>query len=550
MNALSLFVVLQMLILVVLDLVVPHKNSLGVVGVTYWSLLWLTLFVYTGYALTRLSHTLIQSRMWITTIVALLYLGTFIVSLPDARHLSGESTREISCVIAHLTNTKDMGFSSVCHLGYPARQFYIPAVPTMLFGRSLVALQTGSLLYFIAGFIVFVRGLVIANKRHKHADLTGGVILTTLFHFHMATYIVLTFEQAVYPMSFAMFTVGLWLTWLHERSTVVLLLLGLIQLILIHSYTPALAVMALNLLLFLVFAYEAYRQKSKRWVLFIVIFFVSCLSLWVSVQTRSDIRILTTKTPITFEMVFTTLGETWRHIVYKSGTIPWTSPMFTLPFVGTLALGLLGVFGLPISVITLWILSVIAVAVISNGYASGSVDYKLQRATVMIPYFLALLTEISKYIRVPKKILIVIIFLFSITGIGTFMDIRSKKQDMHQVMLARFLAPHIPTSEQKGIWVGTIFIASDVSPYIKADNFEDAALYFLPGWHGKMKHLPEKEEGGCRLEKGIWVIPSSHPCSRSLQSSGRAKRWDTGWFPEIKDKTKGIAVDLLSIEYP
>lgn len=548
MNALSLFVVLQMLILVVLDLVVPNKNSLGVVGVTYWSLLWLTLFGYTGYALVRLTKTLIQSRMWIVAIVALLYLGTFVVSLPDARHLSGESTREISCAISHLTNTKDMGFSSVCHLGYPARQFYIPAIPTILFGRSLVALQAGSLLYFIAGFIVFLRGLVIANKHHKHADIIGGIILATLFHFHMATYIILTFEQAMYPMSFAMFTVGLWLTWLHERSTIVLLLLGLIQLVLIHSYTPALAVMALNLLLFLIFAYEAYRQKSKRWVLFVVIFFVSCLSLWVSAQTRSDVRILTTKTPITFEMVLTTLGETWRHIVYKSGTIPWTSPIFTLPFVGTLALSLLGVFGLPVSAITLWILTVIAIAVISNGYAGGSVDYKLQRATVTIPYFLALLVELSKFIRVPKKILVVITLLFFITGIGTFMEIRSKKQDMHQVMLARFLMPHIPTNEQKEVWLGTISIASDVAPYIKADNFEDAALYFLPGWHGKMKDLSEKEDAGCQLEKGIWVIPSAHSCSRSLQSSGQAKRLNTAWFPEIKDNTKGISIDLLTIE--
>lgn len=545
MNALSFFVVLQMLILVVLDLVVPHQNSLGIVGVTYWLLLWLTLLVYTGYALFHLTKTLITSKMWIVSIVALLYLGAFGVSLPDARHLSGESTREISCAISHLVNTKHMGFSSVCHLGYPARQFYIPAIPSILFGRSLVALQAGSLIYFIAGFIVFLRGLVIANRQNKHADIIGGIILTTLFHFHMATYIILTFEQAMYPMSFAMFTVGLWLTWLHERSTIVLLLLGLIQLILIHSYTPALAVVALNLLLFLVFAYKAYRQKTKHWVLFMVIFFISCLSLWVSVQTRSDIRITTAKTPMSIDMAFITLGETWRHIVYKSGTIPWTSPMFTLPFVGALALSLFGLFGPPATAITLWMLMVIAVAVISNGYASGSVDYKLQRATVMIPYFLALLVEMSKFIRVPKKILTIIAFLFLVTGIGTFMDIRAKKQDMHQVALANFLTPNIPTNGQ-GVWLGTIYIENDLAPFIKGDNFEDAALYFLPGWHGKMKDIPVNAP--CQLEKGVWIMPSSHPCTTSLQSSQHAKRLDTSVFPEIRDNTKNTSVDLIVIE--
>jgi len=513
MNALTLFIVLQMGILAVLDVLVPNIPSLGAVGLTYWSLLWITLAGFSLLCLFRTTQLLIAGRFILTAFVTVIFLGLVLVAATDTRNLSGETTREIGCVLTHLTAARDKGFSQTCHLGYPARQFLLPAAPTLVFGRTYEALQFGNIAYFVLGFIVFLRGMIGFLMHTKDADMKLATVLSFLLHFYLMLYIVLTFEQAVYPISLAFYSVGLWLIWYRKKTSALLLMLGLIQLALIHLYTPALAVVFLNMALFSYFAYEAFKKRPRSTLLLVSVLLVTSISLVISIRTRTDIRITTNaSSPATIQSVGAVFTDMWRHIVYRTGSIPWISAVFSLPFLMIFVLSLIGALGTVASILATWMLSVMFIAVFAHGYASGSVDYKLQRAIVIIPYFLLIAAEGAKRIHVSKSVLTSIVILLLVSGVGTFREVQLRKTDVHQVQLSAYLQPRIQpqgTSDK----LGTIYLSSDILPFVKADNFGDITPYFLPSWHAQMVGTMDES---CRLTEGVWVFLATDECAKRV----------------------------------
>lgn len=516
MNAITLFIVLQMGILAILDVLVPNVPSLGAVGMTYWALLWITLIGFSLMCLFEVGQILRTKRFIFTAIVAATFLGLLFVSATDTRNLSGETPREIGCILTHLMSTRDKGFSQTCHLGYPARQFLLPAAPTLLFGRTYQALQLGNIAYFILGFIVFLRGMLGFLAHTKDADVKLATVLSFLLHFYLMLSILLTFEQALYPISLSFYSLGLWLLWHQHKTPVMLLMLGLIQLTLIHLYTPALAVVALNMILFALVALEAYKNRARSTILLFSLLIVTSISLAISIRTRTDIRIITSDSPpVTLLSIGAVIADTWEHIVYQTGSMPWVSAIFSLPFVGILTLSLMGALGSSMRLLSGWMLSVMFIAVFAYGYANGSVDYKLQRAIIIIPYFLLIAAEGFKRTQIPKSVLTSLVILLFITGIGTFRRVQLRKTDVHQVQLAAYLQPRIqPQRTQEKL--GTIYLSSDILSVVKADNFDDITPYFLPSWRAQMVDAVSES---CSLTEGVWVFLATHHCAKQVGSN-------------------------------
>lgn len=513
MNSITYFVVLQMCILTILNFVAPSSPVLGRIGLIYWILLWATLIGFTVVALFRSARIIYRHRMGLTAIIVIVYIGLILFSAWDPRFLSDESTREIGCALHYLRSDPGLLFTQTCHLGYPARQFFIPALPSLLFGTHLSTLQLGNTIYFVVGYIVFLYGLLITQQKRPFADITTALVLSCLPHFYIANSLIFLYEQAMYPLGFSLSIAGLWLIWFHNKSYISLLLIGLMQLVLITSYTPSLSLVCANVVLFFILSIQLKKQRIPIWPIPLLFILVTAASIAVSFSTRTDMRIVeqTTKDSIFTTRALQTITGVWQHITVDPGSNAWTSPIFTFPFFSLLLLGLTNTFG-PIYVgVSMWISAVIFIAVFSHGYADGSVDYKLQRATIVIPFMLLLVRKGLQHIHISKYALMFLCILLVVTAGGELYLIRSRRSDTKQVVIANQLQSNIGTMTPN-----TLIFESSISEYAKIDNFSDAAQYFLPDWHSEM--INQDNITSCQYPRGILLIPTTNICYIALQT--------------------------------
>jgi hypothetical protein len=451
--------------------------------------------------------------MGLTAVVAMVYIGLILFSAWDPRFLSDESTREIGCALHYLRTDPGLLFTQTCHLGYPARQFFIPALPSLLFGTHISTLQLGNSIYFVVGYIVFLYGLLITQQKRPFGDITTALILSCLPHFYIANALIFLYEQAMYPLGFSLCIAGLWLIWFHNKSMISLLLIGLMQLVLVTSYTPSLSLVLANVVLFFILSVQLKKQRVSMWPIPLLLILITITSIAVSFSTRTDMRIVshTTNDPVFATRALQTVVGVWQHITVDPGSNAWTSPMFTFPFFGLLLLGLTNTFGPVYAGLSIWISAVIFIAVFSHGYADGSVDYKLQRATIVIPFMLLLVQKGLQQIHISKYALTFLCILLVATAGGELYLIRSRRTDTKQVAIASQLQPRIGT-----MIPNKLFFDSAISAYAKIDNFSDAAQYFFPGWQSEM--INQDNIQSCRYPRGILLIPTTNSCYTALQT--------------------------------
>jgi hypothetical protein len=513
MNGVTFFIMLQLFILALLDVSAVKIPVLGTVGLAYWSLLWVTLIGFAIWCGMNALHIAVTRRHWMVLTVAILTLGTVIWSAGDARFLSDESTREIGCALKMAQTTPSALFSGLCHLGYPARQFLVPMLPSLIFGRHLWPLAIGNALYFLFGYGVFCYGILMTGKKRQIADVALALVLVAFAHFPIALSLLFSFEQAAYPMGLALFAAGLWLMWWDSRAPSYLLLLGLLQLAVISSYTPGLGLAFLQLILFGVVAWQWRRHHPKTSLVPLLLVAVTVISLIASFATRGDIRIVTTDKPdvLTLKNAWTVVTNVWHNLTQHAGAHPWTSAVFTLPFLGILLVGLTTLLGPVAALISAWIVLILFIAVFSHGYADGSIDYKLGRATIVIPFFLLLLLRTLERAHITIKVLLVLCCLLVVTGASEYAIIRHDRHDTGQVALAEWLSAALPPIPS------TLMLSHELDSIMKADNFTDAAGYFLPEWNVRLAN--EKEGDACVFPPGYVVIATSSHCYAALSGA-------------------------------
>lgn len=98
-----------------------------------------------------------QSFYTLTIIIIFVILLTF--NFFSNKTISGETTQETACVLNHIAHSVDRGFHQTCLFGYPAKQYYLTAIPSLLFGREKWTLSLGGSLYFLLALPIFIRAL-------------------------------------------------------------------------------------------------------------------------------------------------------------------------------------------------------------------------------------------------------------------------------------------------------------------------------------------------------------------------------------------------------
>ena len=78
--------------------------------------------------------------------------------LGDIYHLqiNYESAQELASFLKDNIHKSDWGYTEAAFVGYPARQFILVAIPSLLFGNEMFWLQFGYAILFYSGVLIFL----------------------------------------------------------------------------------------------------------------------------------------------------------------------------------------------------------------------------------------------------------------------------------------------------------------------------------------------------------------------------------------------------------
>ncbi|MEQ8223644.1 MAG: hypothetical protein ABRQ37_15130, partial [Candidatus Eremiobacterota bacterium] len=265
----------------------------GKIGTCLWFFSYIFFIIL---ALTGLFHFIkeaLTGKLFITLLLVIIWLFIIGSNINRVKNVSSEATQQISQVISLLHFSNTMGFNDQCFLGYPARQFFLPSLPSLIMGRRVLSVNLGGSLYVITGLLIFSRAIVINFENRRYGDLAGGIILSLIFHIYYVNYQIFWFEQSIYPFGFTLIICGLYLYYIKDQSLANLSLTGLVVLYLIYSYTPSLSMVCLSITVMIYYYIKNFKSLDKKRNIIIAMIIIFCIiSFCLSLQFRSDVKLI------------------------------------------------------------------------------------------------------------------------------------------------------------------------------------------------------------------------------------------------------------------
>lgn len=364
---------------------------LGAGGIVVWLLVWLVL---AGYAVLSLARLIPTDRRRLSSVVTLgavaLVFASFALRIDDPRLLHHETTQEVGCALSKLESSPSRGYTDTCLFGYPARQHLVPALPSLLGGRSQRMLHLGVLAYLLIALALFASGLGAHLSAHRDGSLVVALSVVLLTHFYFFHHFMLGFEQSVFPVLFTMMGVGVVLSFEKRPGTQLIWLAGLLLLVHAHAYTPALASVALGMVWLVTIARRRELPCQIRRAA-LVCLAGTLASLATSFLYRRERTLDLSRSP-------GELMEDFRKMAHHLFVGQATPEVFVTPLMlGALVLVVVlfasGAAGTRHVVIAGWVAAVFVAAVALRGYSWYSVEFRLHRAMVAVPLLLVLAAE-------------------------------------------------------------------------------------------------------------------------------------------------------------
>ena len=491
------------------SLTYPYTGKLG----TYlWFVSYLFVIIFAFRCFAEIIKFTISKKTPFTLLTILTFIFLIVTQLNNPASLSGETSIEINCAISHLSNAKDLGFRQTCLFGYPARQFFLPAIPSLMLGRNLINLNMGGSLYFLMGMTVFAYSIIRTYGNNYRSDLLSTLALSSLLHFHYFNHFLFFFEQSIFPLSIGLMLIGSFLIYIKSGNRIALVPLGLSLLYLPASYTPALALLFFAWLVIFYFLYTNKKNKNKRSLFLIMI--LSAVVLISTLTYRYDINL--TGSDRTVNQELTDAISAFLHLILHDQGNSYTSPVFTFIFVSILVLGLIGATKLLGRISSLWIIAVIILSVISQGYAFYSIEFRLHRSLVIVPVFLILFVQTISKLDVKKwnTTLYTIMVLIFITGLMYNVNFLTNRQPNPHYRYIQWLEINRVVEN-----VDQIFITQQAGQQNNLISLHDNLSYFMPGINSTYSEFSFDEN--CQLAQQIEdsiLITEDHECRAILLS--------------------------------
>ena len=219
------------------------KNSLCVLLASrIWLAGWLACAAAILILYGRQVLTDIKAKRWLPLLFQI-FLGLLLASSlsgPTRGVIGQDATQQLAAGLQALKQT-DWNYTGTAFLGYPSRQYLLAALPSWLFGRSELSLQIGFAYPFYLGLMVFQLGLRRWAAGLRHGDLAALAATSALLVFPYVTEYYLYFEHTLFPVCFSLQAIGWLLLLLRRPLPGYILALIWTGAMLVFCYTPALA---------------------------------------------------------------------------------------------------------------------------------------------------------------------------------------------------------------------------------------------------------------------------------------------------------------------
>ena len=185
--------------------------------------------------------------------------------LGDIYHLqvNYESAEQLASFLKDNIHKPAWGYTAGAFVGYPARQFIIVAIPSLLFGNEVFWLQFGYAILFYSGVLSFFLGVRHYFSIKQHGELWALFTVRSCFTFPYLIRYLYNLEQIILPVAFVMHALGWFLLSLERLTAGSALIVAWITGLLGTSYTPALAAWILFQTFFLLLLLRAARPRAS-----------------------------------------------------------------------------------------------------------------------------------------------------------------------------------------------------------------------------------------------------------------------------------------------
>lgn len=368
----------------------------------------------------------------ILAVFALIFFLFLFVGDVNISEINPDATQQAAAGLNSF-HSYDLNYTGKAFLGYPNRQYILSALPAFLFGRSIKTLHMGFVFPFILGIMLIYCSLRKWAQKMNINTSAAILPLYALFVFPFVTEYYINFEQAIYPISFTMITIGFFMYLLCELNAINLFCVAWIGCLLGNSYTPALATLGLLIVLLLLLSYSSLKKPNvlpfsvkapqiggKLYILAavnVLLFFIASF-----IDKRED-RITKIRESIGLHSVFQSIIDflTDQHANFLG--------MFGIIVLVYIFASLTFRFKTRDFLLSLWTIGVFIATNLLMGYTTYQPAWIMQRALVVIPVLIIAMTLtawefILKYkIEIKQWLIWIIIFTFALIGFHNFRQI-------------------------------------------------------------------------------------------------------------------------------
>ena len=406
-------------------------------------------------------------RMPATLSVILLNFGMVIYYILSSDYINGESAQQLGCILWNLTEEKQLGFYTYCFIGYPARQFYLPALPSLLFGRSAESLNAGYMIGLFVSLPIAAYGLSRFFEKLNKADWVVALLLSISGLFYRYNYLLVVMEQSIFPYYLSLGALGFYLLYLSSRNMNFIWLLAIVGILSVHSYTPALSVLAAILAIFLLNILISFhpetlmrfiRIKGSEYLpsgLFVpgwqatALIFLITVELIISFILRIDVTFGTDQPSLAVQRAVNGIVNVYMHDEGRGLASYTVTALISLLVIS----GFLYVYQFCGFLLSGWILVTLTLAIAMKGYAYPALDLSLHRFTVAIPALMLLggltFVRFRIFCRPHKLLFACLIAWVSYLGISDQLERLSERGNADNMALVNYLRSEGLFKDQK-----------------------------------------------------------------------------------------------------
>lgn len=301
--------------------------------------------------------------------------------------INDEAIQQVAAGLGLLESRRDLGLFSAGFVGYPARQYLLAALPSLLMGRGLIALRIGFGGLFLTAYLSFVSSLrgYLRSRKPEAAMLLaalGGVLVA------LGSYPLLyarLFEQTTVPLAAILLFLagalrladrpdplgGLWVLWS----------IGFMP----YAYTPALSAWAFCMALLAYLAFTGVRA-SRPTLAAALVYGAAALAVSSLAQVHANLAAGRFSIGATADSG----NDNWLYRLSNGLHAAFGLEESLVP--APLALGILFVLihslkrrDYRILMVCLWAFATVAGSLLMKGYWRRVPEFDIQRAMVVLP---------------------------------------------------------------------------------------------------------------------------------------------------------------------